>query len=113
MGERRRAQQPVMSEDEKMALIRDIYEGVVRELSKRTPDSHQEVQRVETEVQSQIAILEQRIFDLERSGNSDLAVLTAALKENRRAAQGLLSWAQRTQGGTRGPLSDMVKRLVG
>ena len=41
------------------------------------------------------------------------AIIARLRTLNRREQQGLLSWAQRTQGGTKGGLTDVVQLLLG
>jgi hypothetical protein len=110
---------PMLSDADKAAFVQQVYEGVVQELVQRTPTAAAELGQVRDDLSDIAGKLEQRLFRLETQvqatdrASLNIGPLLTALRGDKRAAQGLVLWAKRTQGGTRGALVEIVEALIG
>lgn len=78
------------------------------EVGKLTDEMNQQLGRMRHEYDQRLEALEQQ-----DAPAPNLAGCLAALKEHRRARDGLLLWAKRTQGSSQGPLVAWVRQAMG
>lgn len=115
MGERQRTRQtaapPQATAEEGAAPEHQVDPDVVTSLIARVQDLEAHVAGMKQVVANPLETVLQSITP---DANDPLTITLKASKADpakRRAWQGTIAWAQRTQGGTRGPLTDWLEAL--